>query len=196
MERLQQAIEFILTVDKLKTIGRQTYISDGTRKENDAEHSFHLALMTALLSEYANEPIDVLKTMKMVLIHDVVEVEAGDTYCYDEQAKQDQALREQKAADRLFALLPNEQFAEYRALWQEFEDKNTPESRFANTMDRLQPLLLNIASHGRSWKEHGICATQVRERMRSMFAGSETLGNYGESIIQKAVSDGLLPENK
>ena len=145
-KRLEQQISFIREMDKEKFIGRQTYLSDGKRKENDAEHAWHLALMTFLLSEYANEPIDVLKTMVMVLFHDVVEIDAGDTYAYDEDGKKTQAQREQKAAKRLYGLLPEDQGAKLKAIWEEFEAKNTPESRFAHTMDNLQPVILNAAT--------------------------------------------------
>ena len=130
-ERLEKQINFIREMDKEKFIGRQTYLSDGKRKENDAEHAWHLALMTLLLSEYANEKIDTLKTMTMVLFHDVVEIDAGDTYAYDEEGKKTQAQREQKAAERLYGLLPEDQGAKLKAIWEEFEAKNTPESRFA-----------------------------------------------------------------
>lgn len=135
-ERLEKQINFIREMDKEKFIGRQTYLSDGKRKENDAEHAWHLALMTLLLSEYANEKIDTLKTMTMVLFHDVVEIDAGDTYAYDEEGKKTQAQREQKAAERLYGLLPEDQGAKLKAIWEEFEAKNTPESRFAHTMDK------------------------------------------------------------
>ena len=132
-ERLEKQINFIREMDKEKFIGRQTYLSDGKRKENDAEHAWHLALMTLLLSEYANEKIDTLKTMTMVLFHDVVEIDAGDTYAYDEEGKKTQAQREQKAAERLYGLLPEDQGAKLKAIWEEFEAKNTPESRFSPT---------------------------------------------------------------
>ena len=137
--RLQQQMNFILEIDKEKRIGRQTYLSDGERKENDAEHAWHLAIMTLLLAEHAREPIDVLKTVKMLLIHDIVEIDAGDTYAYDEEAKQTQADRELLAAKRIFGLLPADQGEDLMALWREFEEQKTPEARFARTMDNLQP---------------------------------------------------------
>ena len=149
-ERLEKQINFIREMDKEKFIGRQTYLSDGKRKENDAEHAWHLALMTLLLSEYANEKIDTLKTMTMVLFHDVVEIDAGDTYAYDEEGKKTQAQREQKAAERLYGLLPEDQGAKLKAIWEEFEAKNTPESRFAHTMDNLQPVILNASTDGKA----------------------------------------------
>ena len=147
-ERLKKQLEFILEADKSKFIGRQTYLSDGIRKENDAEHSWHLALMTALLSEYAKEKIDVQKTMLMVLIHDIVEIDAGDTYAYDEKGKLSQREREVKAADRIFNLLPKDQAKSMRDLWEEFESCETPEAKFARCLVNLQPILLNDKTGG------------------------------------------------
>ena len=179
IQRLEAQIAFLMEADKLKNIYRQTYTrmddlppmpenSNITkpypRRENDAEHSYSLALFTAILAEYSNEPIDVLKTMKMVLVHDIVEIDAGDTYCYDAGGNTTKAEREIKAAERLFAILPEEQQAEYRGLWEEFEEQKTPESRFAAVMDRIQPLLLNLSREGLSWKEHGIHLHQVQKR--------------------------------
>ena len=143
MERLKKQMEFIIEVDKLKDIIRQTNLTNGERKENDAEHSWHLALMAVFLSEYAKEPVDVLQVIKMVLIHDLVEIDAGDTYLYDEAGNGTKAAREQKAAERIFNILPGDQAEELFKLWQEFEDRKTPESKFANTLDRIQPVLLN-----------------------------------------------------
>ncbi|MBQ8597605.1 MAG: HD domain-containing protein, partial [Lachnospiraceae bacterium] len=157
MQRLEAQIAFLMEADKLKNMYRQTYtrvddlppMPDGSniteaypRRENDAEHSYSLALFTAILAEYSNEPIDVLKTMKMVLVHDIVEIDAGDTYCYDDAGNTTKAERELRAADRLFAILPKEQQAEYRGLWEEYEEQKTPEAKFAAVMDRIQPLLL------------------------------------------------------
>ena len=150
-ERLKQQMDFILEADKSKNIIRQTYLSDGSRKENDAEHSWHLALMCILLSEYANEKIDVLKTTAMVLIHDIVEIDAGDTYAYDTQGNTTKREREVKAADRIFNLLPADQAEKMRALWEEFEAGETPEARFAATLDKIQPVLLTNANNGKSW---------------------------------------------
>ena len=160
-ERLQKQISFVLELDKMKALYRQTYVLNEDRKENDAEHSWHLAVMAFLLAEYSNEPVDVLKVMKMVLIHDVVEIDAGDTYCYDEEGNRSKAEREEKAAQRLFGLLPEDQKKESYDLWREFEENSTAESRFANLLDHIQPLLLNFTKNGISWKEHGIFSDQV-----------------------------------
>ena len=143
-ENLNKIVSFILETDKLKNIYRQTYVTGENRTENDAEHSFHLALMTSMMAQYSNEPIDVLKTMKMVLVHDVVEIDAGDTYCYDYEAAKSKEEREVAAANRLFGILPEEIGAEFRELWNEFERRDTPESKFAAVMDRVQPLLLTL----------------------------------------------------
>ena len=154
--RLEQQFEFIREMDKEKFIGRQTYLSDGVRKENDAEHAWHMALMTILLSEYANEEINVLKTVAMLLIHDLVEIDAGDTYAYDEEGKKTKEQRERKAAERIYGLLPSDQQRWLRELWEEFEEWKSPEARFAHAMDCVQPLMLNAATDGKSWEEHGI----------------------------------------
>lgn len=163
-ERLKRQIEFLLETDKMKTIGRQTYIANATRKENDAEHSWSLALMCMLLSEYANEKIDVGHTMEMVLVHDLVEIDAGDTYAYDSDGNQTKRERELAAADRIFHILPDEQAEHIQSLWDEFEAGETPEAKFANTLDKVQPLLLNHTTGGISWKEHDVRAEQVISR--------------------------------
>ncbi len=192
-ERFAKQIEFILELDKLKNVYRQSYVLHEDRHENDAEHSFHLAIMAVLLAEYANEPVDVLRVMKMVLVHDVVEIDAGDTFFYDAKGNADKAERELKAADRLFAILPEEQAAEYRSLWEEFEAKETPEAKFAGSLDRIQPMLLNYYKGGLSWKNHGISEEQVRTRnFPSIFAGSEQIGRLAEEIIAAAKTEGLL----
>ena len=163
-ERLLKQMAFIREVDKEKTIFRQTWLTDGTRKENDAEHSWHLAMMAMLLSEYANEKVDVLHVMSMVLIHDLVEIDAGDTYAYDDAGNKTKAKRELAAADRLFNILPEDQAKKLRALWDEFEEAKTPEAKFANTLDKCQPILLNDASGGKSWDEHEVYAQQIWKR--------------------------------
>ncbi|MCD8118459.1 MAG: HD domain-containing protein [Lachnospiraceae bacterium] len=191
-ERLKQQLEFILEMDKSKEVTRQTYLADGSRKENDAEHSWHLALMCMLLSEYANEKIDVLRTMEMVLIHDVIEIDAGDTYAYDPAGNVTKAEREQKAADRIFALLPEDQKQHMRGLWDEFERADTPEARFANTLDKVQPLLLNDATGGRSWEEHGVKAEQVYRRNEKTGDGSRVLWEYAKELIAKNEREGKL----
>ena len=192
-ERFSQQIAFILELDKLKNIYRQTLVLHEDRQENDAEHSFHLAVMAGILAEHAKEEIDVLHVMKMVLMHDVVEIDAGDTYCYDEKGNQDKAEREQKAADRIFALLPEEQAGEYRGLWEEFEARQTPEAKFANALDRIHPMLLNYTKGGISWKKHNIYAQQVIDRNCTVIAdGSEQLHQLAEEIIQTAKEQGML----
>ena len=192
MDELNKIISFILETDKLKNIYRQTYVTGEDRTENDAEHSFHLALMTSMMSQYSNEPIDVLKTMKMVLVHDVVEIDAGDTYCYDAEASKTKEDRELVAAERLFGILPESIGSEFRELWNEFERRDTPESRFAAVMDRVQPLLLNVATNGRAWKEHGIYIDQVRKRIAPVKDGSVVLWQYLTDLIEDACEKGCL----
>ena len=178
MERLEQQFRFALEADKEKKIGRQTWLSDGSRKENDAEHAWHLALMTILLSEHANEEIDVLKTVTMVLIHDIVEVDAGDTYAYDAAGQATAHEREQRAAERLFGLLPEDQGQKLKALWEEFEARSTPEARFARTLDNCQPMMLNAASDGKSWVEHEVRLSQVLKRNEKTAQGSEKIWEH------------------
>lgn len=177
-DRLQRQLEFCREIDKEKFIGRQTYLSDGERKENDAEHAWHMAVMTVLLSEYANEKIDVLKTITMLLIHDIVEIDAGDTYAYDEEAKKTQHQRETAAADRIFGILPDDQRDKFRGLWEEFEAGKTPEAKFAHTMDNFQPTLLNDMTNGKSWLERGVHLSQILERNKNTELGSKELWNY------------------
>ena len=191
-ERLKKQLDFILEADKVKNIMRQTYLADGKRKENDAEHSWHLALMAFVLADYANEPIDVLKTMKMVLLHDVIEIDAGDTYAYDTEGNKTKRERELKAADRIFGLLPETQKKEYRGLWDEFEAMETPESKFANMLDKVQPLFLNDASGGISWEEHGVKKSQVLKRDERVHEGSERIWEYAKSLIEKNAKYGKL----
>lgn len=191
-ERLKKQMEFILEVDKIKFIGRQTYLSDGERKENDAEHSWHLALMTALLSEHANEKIDVRKTMLMVLVHDIVEIDAGDTYAYDAAGNATKRERELKAAKRIFHLLPEDQAEELFQLWEEFEACETPEAKFAHSMDNIQPIMLNDATGGKAWREHQVKKSQVEKHQESTRAGSETIMEVAEEIIRRNVENGNL----
>lgn len=192
MTDFEKQISFIMELDKIKKIGRQTYLSDASRKENDAEHSWHLALMAFVLADYANEKIDVLKTIKMVLLHDVIEIDAGDTYAYDTEGNKTKRERELKAADRIFGLLPKEQEREYRGLWDEFEEMETAEAKFANTLDKVQPLFLNDASDGKSWEEHGVRKNQVLARNERTHEGSEKLWAYAKSLIEKNVKAGKL----
>lgn len=193
MDRLEQQFEFIREIDKEKFIGRQTYLSDGRRKENDAEHAWHMAIMTILLSEYANEEIDVLKTVTMLLIHDIVEIDAGDTYAYDEEAKKTQKEREQKAAERIFGLLPPDQGEKFKKIWEEFEARETKEARFARTMDNLQPMMLNDATDGKAWVEHGVHLEQIMKRNQNTAEGSETLWEYAyQNFILPNVEKGRI----
>ena len=191
-KRLEQQIAFCREIDKEKFIGRQTWLTGATRKENDAEHSWHLAILAFMLEEYAAEPIDTLKVIKMVLLHDVVEIDAGDTYLYDEEGYKSKAEREEKAAQRIFGLLPDDQRDEYYALWREFEDDITYESRFASILDRMQPLLLNYTKGGIAWKEHGVHKEQVLSRNRPYFDASHELAEVIESVIEDAAAKGWL----
>ena len=193
--RLEKQFDFCLEIDKEKLIGRQTYLSDASRKENDSEHAWHMAIMTLILSEYANDDIDVLKTISMLLIHDLVEIDAGDTYAYDEEGKKTQHAREVAAADRIFGLIPEDQGTKFRALWDEFESGDTPESRFARTMDRVQPMMLNAASGGISWKEHGVQLSQILERNGSTKDGSNTLWEHAlHHFIEPHVDKGCIKD--
>ena len=192
MERLKKQMEFIIEVDKLKDIIRQTNLTNGERKENDAEHSWHLALMAVFLSEYAKEPVDVLQVIKMVLIHDLVEIDAGDTYLYDEAGNGTKAAREQKAAERIFNILPGDQAEELFQLWQEFEDRKTPESKFANTLDRIQPVLLNDATEGRAWREHDVCIDQIMSKNEYTSQGSDVLWTYIQDVFEKNIENGNI----
>lgn len=192
-ERLKKQLDFALEMDKQKGIGRQTYILNALRKENDAEHGWHLALMTLLLSEYSNEAIDVLRTVAMVIIHDVIEIDAGDTYAYDAVANKSKRERELKAADRIFSILPEEQREYFRGLWDEFEEKSTPEAKFATAMDSLQPIMLNDASNGLAWREHMVCASQVLNRATNKIKpGSEKLYSWAVELINENVKKGNL----
>ena len=192
-DRIRKQFDFIQEIDKEKFIGRQTYLTDGNRKENDAEHAWHMAIMTILLSEYAKEEIDVLKTVTMLLIHDIVEIDAGDTYAYDEEAKKTQREREVKAADRLFGMLPEDQGKRFRKLWEEFEARETPEAKFARTMDNLQPMMLNAATDGKAWVEHAVQLSQIMKRNERTAEGSEVLWEYAkEKFINPNVENGKI----
>lgn len=194
-ERMRQQLDFIIEIDKLKQIYRMNILTDQSRHETDAEHSWHLAVMAVLLADYVDESkIDVLRVIKMVLIHDIVEIDAGDTYCYDVQAIQNQSSREQKAANRLFSILPADQAHEFRQTWEEFEQAVTPEARFAAALDRLQPLLLHYQTKGKSWQENGITSSQVRNRNRHTHEVSKALGEAVEDIIKDAIKQRYLAE--
>lgn len=196
-ERLEKQLAFIREIDKEKMIKRQSYLTDCETHEDDAQHAWHMAIMTLLLKEYANEEIDVLKTVSMLLIHDLVEVYAGDTYAYDEEGKKTQAEREAKAADKLYGLLPEDQGEYLKNLWYEFEEQKTPEARFARTMDCFQPLILNDATDGRAWKEHGVKRSQVLKRNERVRLGSEQIWEYEkENLIEKNVRNGNIIDDR
>lgn len=190
--RLEKQIQFIIEIDKVKEIFRQNFISDGTRKENDAEHSWHLAVMAFILCEHFPEKVDLSKVLKMTLMHDLVEIDAGDTYCYDEEAGVDKIWREKQAAQRLYSILPDDQAKEFFELWKEFEDSKTPEARYTAILDRIQPLILNLQSHGKSWKDHNISHEQVIKRTRIIQENSEVLWGIVKNIIDEAILRGYL----
>ena len=165
MSRLDQQLSFVVELDKLKTVQRQSPLTDRSRRENSAEHSWHLAVMAAVLAEYAGGPIDIPKTVRMLLVHDVVEIDAGDTFAFDAAANLDKPARERRAAERIFGLLPPEQAHDFRALWEEFEAVATPEAQFANALDRLGPFLQNSSTEGGTWRTHHVTRAQVMQRM-------------------------------
>lgn len=192
-DRLEKQFTFIKEADKEKMIKRQTLLSDGKTFENDAEHAWHMAIMTLLLSEYANEEIDVLKTISMILIHDIVEIEAGDTYAYDEVNKQTQKQREENAADKLYGLLPEDQSHRLRMLWEEFENGNTPEAKFARAMDRIQPMMLNDATDGKMWVKNKMRLSQILKRNEKVKEGSTELWDYAfDSFIKPNVENNYI----
>ncbi|MCB6416535.1 HD domain-containing protein [Faecalimonas umbilicata] len=191
--RLEKQFDFCREIDKEKFIGRQTYLSDGKRKENDAEHAWHMAIMAILLNEYANEEIDVLKTVTMLLIHDLVEIDAGDTYAYDEEGKKTKKEREERAAERIYGLLPQDQQEKLRRLWEEFEAWETPEAKFAHAMDNIQPIMLNAATDGRSWEEHGVHLSQILGRNQHTAEGSAALWDYArQNFVRPSVESGKI----
>ena len=191
-ERFEKQMQFALEIDKEKNIFRQTHLSGGGRQENDAEHAWHMAFLIYLLKEYSNAPIDVAKTMAMALLHDVVEIDAGDTYAYDEQAIASQAEREQAAAKRIFGLLPADQAELCLSLFNEFEDNQTPEARFAHAIDNLQPVLLNNSNDGADWRAHEVSKSQIEKRQQKTKLGSTKIWEYVLSIINENVKKGNL----
>lgn len=191
-DRLHQQIHFIVEIDRLKSVLRRTYLVHAARRENSAEHSWHVAIAALLLAEYANERIDVLRVVKMLLIHDIVEIEAGDTFVYDEAALVDQAERERQAADQIFSRLPEDQAKELRALWEEFDAGTTPEAKFAVALDRLLPLLHNYHTQGKSWQEHGITSDRVIAYNARIHEGSARLWQFARALIEDAVAKGHL----
>lgn len=194
--RIDKQFEFLLEADKEKFIQRKTLKSDGEIFENDAEHAWHMALMCLLLGEYANEDIDLLKTISMILIHDVVEIDAGDTYAYDDEGRKSQRERELKAADRLFRLLPDDQGKKFRALWEEFEEGKTAEARFAHTMDNVQPAMLNNSTDGKMWAKNKVKLSQILERNKNTADGSKTLWDYSfNNFIKPNVEKGRIEKD-
>lgn len=193
-ERLKKQLAFSLEIDKEKNIFRQTHLSGHGRNENDAEHAWHMAIMAYLLREYANEEVDIAKVMLMCLIHDIVEIEAGDTYAYDTEGKKSQKAREDAAKEKLYSLLPEDQKQELTALFDEFEEYQTAEAKFAHAMDNLQPLLLNHSNNGGDWKEHQVSARQVYGRQTKTKLGSEKLFEVTDKIIQEHIRRGNLQE--
>lgn len=193
-EGLSRQIDFVIEMDRPKGVGRKSPLADGSRTENSAEHSWHLALMAMVLSGSAVDPVDVARVIRMLLVHDIVEIDAGDTYAYDVAANLGRAEREQQAAERLFGLLPGDQAADFRALWDEFEARATAEARFANALDRLMPLLHNYLNDGRVWREHRVTVEQVRARMAPVAEGSADLGQLVEAILADAISRGLFEQ--
>jgi putative hydrolase of HD superfamily len=192
MTRLEQQLAFSNELDKLKTILRRSQLMDASRHENSAEHSWHLATMAILLTEYAAEPVDLTRVLKMLLVHDVVEIDAGDTFAYDTVDIATQQERENRAADRLFGLLPAEQRDELRALWEEFDHRSTPDSKYANALDRLQPLMQNYHSGGMSWKKHGITREQVLDRMQPVKVGMPQIWPTVMKVIEDACAAGMV----
>lgn len=193
-ERLKKQLEFVLEIDKEKNIFRQTHLSGQGRNENDAEHAWHMALMAYLLREYANEPVDIGRVMLMCLIHDIVEIDAGDTYAYDAEGLKTQKAREDAAKERIFSLLPEDQKQELLQIFDEFEAFQTPEAKFARAMDNLQPLLLNNSNDGGDWKEHEVTAENVYGRQRKTKLGSEKLFEVTDRILKANIAKGNLPE--
>jgi Predicted hydrolases of HD superfamily len=191
--KLEKQIRFIVEIDKLKQVYRKTKILDRTRYENDAEHSWHLAMMAIILAEYANDrSVDIYKVLKLLLIHDLVEIDAGDTYAYDSTGQSSKKEREIKAAQRLFSLLPEDQGLELMSLWEEYDLHNTMEARFASALDKLQPLLFNHLNDGEIWKENNITSNMVIERNERIALGSESLWEYAQRIINTSIEQGIL----
>jgi len=194
ISRLTQQIQFIIEIDQLKQVLRQTLLNDGSRRENSAEHSWHLAMMVIVLAEYGPQGVDLLNAIKMVLIHDLVEIDAGDTFCYDVQGNESKAQREAQAALRLFGLLPADQASELRSLWEEFEAQQTPTAKFAAALDRIQPLLHNQQNRGGTWLIHGITRDQVMKRMAPVETGAPELWLFVQQVIEDCVAAGYLKD--
>ena len=194
MNRFEQQMKFILEIDKVKNVFRQTYLADGNRKENDSEHSWHMAIMAFLLKEYAQEEVDIMRVVLMVLIHDLVEIDAGDTYAYDLDGLQTKREREVKAAERIFGLLPKDQEEQFRELWDEFEAYESAEAKYAHMLDNFQPLMLNDALDGKSWKEHKVKKSQIYSRNAKTMEGSEKIWEYMKDLVQKNIDRGNIQD--
>ena len=191
-DNLLKQVAFIKEIDKLKFIQRKTKLFNSNRHENDAEHSWHLAMMTIVLAEHADKPVDVLKVLKMVLIHDIVEIDAGDTFIYDSTKSHTNTEEELIAAKRIFGLLPTEQAKEFIAIWEEFEDGMTEEAKFAKAMDRFQPLLQNASNNGGTWAEFNVPYQKVYDKKKAIKEGSASIWNYAENLIKESVEKGIL----
>ena len=192
-ERLTRQMDFCREVDKEKEVFRQSYLCDGSRRENDAEHAWHMGIMAMILREYSNEDVDLLKVIEMLLIHDIVEIDAGDTYAYDTEGLKSQAEREAKAAERIFGMLPDDQRDWMFELFHEFEEGNTPEARFARSLDNVQPVMQNDASEGKDWQEKGIRLSQAIERQRRTAQGSQILWDeVSKPMLQKNIDKGNI----
>jgi putative hydrolases of HD superfamily len=191
-DRLASQIAFIVEIDKLKQVLRQTVVTDRSRPENSAEHSWHIAAMFLILSEHAGSDVDPLRVLKMLLIHDLVEIDAGDTFLYDQAAVSGQAAREAAAAERLYALLPADQATALKALWREFESGDSPDARFARALDQLQPVLLNYHTEGGSWRAHAVSGAAVLAKKRVIEHGSPSLWRYAEALIRDSIAKGWL----
>jgi len=191
-DRLSRQLAFVLELDKLKTVLRQTLLTDSSRRENDAEHSWHVAAMALLLGEYAPAGVDPARAAKMLLFHDVVEIDAGDTFIHDEAGNATKAAREQAAAERLYGMLPPDQGREFKALWQEYEDRATPTAQFADALDRLQPIMNNFATGGGTWRPNGVTADKVFGLVERIAAGAPALGDYARALVEEAVRRGYL----
>ena len=194
MTRLEQQVNFIVEIDKVKNIFRQTYLADANRKENDAEHSWHLAISAFLLKEHVKEEVDLLKTILIVLIHDLVEIDAGDTYAYDDAGAIDKREREEKGAERIFGMLPEDQGTYFRELWEEFEAYESADAKFAHLLDNFQPLLLNDASNGKSWEEHGVKKSQIYKRNEKIEETSVPVWEYMKVLVQKHIELGHVKD--
>jgi putative hydrolases of HD superfamily len=193
--RLQTQLEFLFEIDKLKHVFRRTKLLNGSRYENDAEHAWHLAMMAMVLYEYSNEPVEMLKVIKMVLIHDLVEIDAGDTFLYDEKGSRLKEEAETRAAARLYGLLPEDQRREFIDLWKEFEKKETPEAKFAAALDRLEPIIQNVKTEGHAWVKHEITKNQViKKNQPPLMGGSKELWDYAEKMIAECADKGYFPD--